>query len=252
VLLLKARIDSNIESDVQKPVHRMLRGQRILALIPARAGSKRLPGKNLLCINGETLLGRAIRTANSCKWIDRIVVSTEDDRIAREAVRRGASVPFLRPKSLAADNSTTMDVILHAINCLEKQNQRYDILILLQVTSPLRTKIHIKEALDALHQRQADAIVSVAPAAPQYFWTSPLSKTLCMDGFLRSGDSKLKDKNLFFTINGAIYVASIHMLKRRRTWYTKRTFAYIMNRSCSLDIDTHEDFLLAKAILVRN
>jgi CMP-N-acetylneuraminic acid synthetase len=227
----------------------MLNEKRILALIPSRAGSKRLPGKNLLRINGQSLLARSIRTARACKLIDRIVVSTEDNRIAREAVRCGASVPFMRPRRLASDQSTTMDVVLNALHMLDKQNQRFDILILLQPTSPLRTQKHIAEALHAFERRHADAVVSVTPAANNYFWTGRLPDTLCMNGFMKYGNAGIGNKQSYFTLNGAIYISRIDVLKRRRSWYSKKTFAYVMDRACSVDIDTQEDFLLAKAIL---
>jgi len=116
----------------------MYKGKKILALIPARGGSKGLPGKNIKPLLGKPLIAWTIEQAKASKYVDRVVVSTDDDEIAEVAIRYGAEVPFLRPKELARDDSPTIDAILHALDFFSDKGERFDLLALLEPTSPLR------------------------------------------------------------------------------------------------------------------
>ena len=117
--------------------------KKVLAIIPARGGSKRLPRKNILPLGGKPLLGWTIDAANQCEHIDRVIVSTEDAEIAEVSKKFGCEIPFYRPHELSTDETTTLDVVLHLLDELEKADEHYDYVVLLQPTSPLRTAEHI-------------------------------------------------------------------------------------------------------------
>lgn len=142
---------------------------RRLALIPARGGSKGLPGKNLAIVGGSTLLARAIRCAIDTGLFAAVVVSTDDPAIAEEGVRAGASVPFLRPKVLASDNSPVIAAIKHALQELEAAgSNHFDLVALLEPTSPLRTPAIVRAVINAAESPGADAALTVSPAPLRY------------------------------------------------------------------------------------
>ena len=133
----------------------------VLALIPARAGSKGLPRKNLLEVGGLPLIAWSILAAKGSRFVDRVVVSTDGTEIADVARGLGADVPFMRPADLATDDASTQDVVLHCLDELEKEGSGYDLLVLLQPTSPLRKAEDVDSALELLAARGADAVVGV-------------------------------------------------------------------------------------------
>ena len=129
--------------------------KRVLALIPARGGSKGLPRKNVRNICGKPLIAWSVEAAKKCRYTDAVVVSTDDREIADAAQSAGAAVPFMRPAELATDAASSMDVILHAISYFEKKGESFDVLVLLQPTSPLRDSGHVEEALDMFIKKNA-------------------------------------------------------------------------------------------------
>ena len=137
----------------------MYEGNRILGLVTARSGSKRLKNKNKLRINGRSLVERAIDGALSSKYVDRVVVSTDDEEIALKAKSRGADVPFYRPVELGGNRASSVSVVLHALEELERENETFEYIILLQPTSPLRTVTHIDDCIKFSFVKSAVAVV---------------------------------------------------------------------------------------------
>lgn len=208
----------------------MFKGKRILGIIPARGGSKRLPGKNIRPFLGKPLIARTIEAGMRSRYIDRLVVSTDDRKIAEVSRRYGADVPFMRPKRLATDKASSIDVILHAVSHLEKDGDEYEAVVLLQPTSPLRDSRDINNVIKMLFGKNADAVVSVCPFEYTPGWNVVVS-----------GGDRLR-------VNGAVYAALTDTLKSKQSFYGTRTFAYKMPKSRSVDIDYIEDFNLAQAI----
>jgi CMP-N-acetylneuraminic acid synthetase len=157
----------------------MIDGQRVLAVVPARGGSKSIPRKNLVQVGGLSLVGRAVRIAKSLAWVDRVIISTDDAEIADEAVRHGAEAPFLRPDELAGDTANSKDTWRHAwAACEAHYNETYDLSILLEPTSPLRTGDDVTRTVRTLLDSGAGAAATVSPT-PAHFTPH---KTLTVDG----------------------------------------------------------------------
>lgn len=229
----------------------MFKGKRVLCLIPARGGSKGLPKKSILKLKNKPLIAWTIESARAVKFFDKIVVSTDDPAIAAVAKKYGGGVPFLRPKALATDKCPMDKVIIHAIDYFAKQGMDFDLLVLLQPTSPLRQARDIKQALNLLVSKKAQAVVSVTQTEHSIYWANTLPKDNCMKHFIKP---KFINKNrqelpVFYRINGAVYAAYTDFLKRKKSFFGNRTFAYIMPRSRSVDIDTREDFKYAEFLL---
>ena len=131
----------------------MIGQQRLLAIIPARGGSKRLPGKNIMDLAGKPLIAWTIEAALNSKYIDRVVVSTDDQEISNVSIKYGVEVPFLRPKSLATDDASSIDTIINVLGEIKIIDQHYEYIVLLQPTSPLRTEIDIDKAIELLEKK---------------------------------------------------------------------------------------------------
>lgn len=232
----------------------MISGQRILAVIPARGASKRLPRKNVLDLAGKPLIAWTIEAANQCEYVDRTMVSTEDKGIAAISRKYGADVPFMRPKHLASDEATTIDVILEVITTLAGRDEYYDYVVVLQPTSPLRTNRHLSEAIEQMIDKKARAIISVCHAEHHPLWCNTLPEDLSMTNFLREEvkDRRSQDLATYYRLNGAIYVCNVELLAQERTLQPSvDSIAYIMSQDDSLDIDTADDFERAKIIMER-
>jgi len=231
----------------------MYKGKNILGLIPARGGSKGLPGKNIKPLLGKPLIAWTIGQALASKYLDRVVVSTDNEGIAEISKKYGADVPFIRPKELAEDNAKGIDVVLHAIDWLKKSDRRkqYDLLMLLQPTSPLRKSEDIDKAIELLFLKKAKAIVSVCEVNHHPLWVNTLSEDGCMKDFIRK---EIMNKNrqelpVFYRLNGAIYLAYCNYIKEQKSFISNETFAYIMPREMSIDIDSKVDFKLAEILI---
>jgi CMP-N,N'-diacetyllegionaminic acid synthase len=229
----------------------MYKGKNILALITARGGSKGLPRKNIKLLSGKPLIALTIECARKSEYVDRVVVSTDDEQIAAISRKFHAETPFMRPKSLATSNAKSIDVVLHALDWLKKHGQRYDLLLLLQPTSPLRTPEDIDRAIELLFKKKAKAVVSVSETEHHPYWSNILPKNACMKGFIpRSIMNKVRQElPAFYRLNGAIFLVFSDHLKTHRNFYGKDTYAYIMPRERSVDIDTKIDFYLAEYLL---
>ncbi|GBE04753.1 CMP-N,N'-diacetyllegionaminic acid synthase [bacterium BMS3Abin10] len=229
----------------------MYKGNKILGIIPARGGSKRIPRKNIKQLSGKPLVAWTIEQAKSSKYIDNIIVSTEDEEIAEISKKYGAEVPFLRPKELAADEAKVSDVVLHAINWFERNNEFYDLLVRLQLTSPLRKIGDIDEAIELLFSKSAEAIISVCEVEHHPYWAGVLPEDGCMRDFLKPGTvgKSRQELPVCYRLNGSISLAYVNYLKNNRSFWGKNTYAYVMPRERSLDIDYEIDFIVAETLM---
>ena len=223
----------------------MVGSKRLLAVIPARGGSKRLPRKNVLDLAGKPLIAWTIQEALNCKYIDQVIVSTDDKEISDISKEYGADVPFFRPSELATDEAKTVDVVLHLLDELEKVGERYDYIILLQPTSPLRTAQNIDESVELLQMKNSDAVISVCESEHPPLWCNVLPDDMSMDNFLDESvkNKRSQDLSKQYRINGAIYISSVEKLKKENSFFlSNNCIAYIMKQNVSIDIDTIDDF----------
>lgn len=223
----------------------------MLALIPARSGSKGLPGKNIKMLLGKPLLVYAIEAAQQAKSIDRIVVSTDDEQIAEVARQYDAEVPFLRPAELATDNASAIDVYLYTIDQLSKLERRsIEEFVVLQPTSPLRQAADIDRAIEIFYARQADMVVSFYQTSHPPVWAKRIENDKISDYFtFDPGISNRQKLPSAFMPNGAVYVINVTVLREKRTYYTDRTIPYVMPEERSVDIDTEADFKYAEFLI---
>ena len=230
----------------------MIGQQRLLAIIPARGGSKRLPGKNIMDLAGKPLIAWTIEAALNSKYIDRIVVSTDDQEIANISIKYGAEVPFLRPKSLATDDTSSIDTVINVLGEIEKIDQHYEYIVLLQPTSPLRTEIDIDKAIELLEKKSADSVISVCKVDHPLHWTNTLPDDGNMQLFFRedNANKRSQDFDKYYRLNGAIYIVKIGRLLKEESLFLKtNTFAYCMDAYSSVDIDKEEDLMVAKCFV---
>ena len=232
----------------------MVTERKILAIVPARGGSKRLPRKNILELNGKPLIAWSIKAGLESKYVDKVIVSTDDEEIADIAQQYGADVPFIRPGELATDESTTVDVVLHAIKELALRDETYDYILLLQPTSPLRTAQHIDEAIDLMRGRDSDGVVSVCPVGHPVEWANSLPPDGSMDGFFKEEyiNKRSQDFPEQYLINGAIYVVKTSRFCEEGTFLIRTGLtAYIMQRRDSIDVDTVDDLEIMRCLLAK-
>jgi CMP-N-acetylneuraminic acid synthetase len=231
----------------------MYKNKKFLAIIPARGGSKRLPRKNILDLAGKPLIAWTIEAALNSKYIDRVVVSTDDDEIALISKQYGADVPFIRSAKLAKDTSGSVDVIKDTVKKLEEMNDYYQYVILLQPTSPMRTKNHIDEAIDLLLTKNADSVISVAPVNHPVEWTNTLQDDCSMSNFFSAKHEGMRSQDfpVRYIVNGSIYINKIETLIATNSLINcGNGFAYVMKENDSIDIDNKIDLIVANALLM--
>ncbi|MCK5082649.1 MAG: acylneuraminate cytidylyltransferase family protein [Candidatus Omnitrophica bacterium] len=233
----------------------MINGKSVLAIIPARGGSKGLPGKNILPLNGKPLLGWPVEAARSSQYVDRVIVSTDDEEIAGVAREQGAEVPFLRPSELASDTSTTMSVLEHAIMHFKKEGCEYEYCVLLEPTSPLTESTDVDNALEKLDSNRdiADSIVGVSkveaahPTFDVFINKKGLIEPYLPNGFSRIGRRQDLDDLYFF--EGTVYVSKIPALLEKKSFYHDKTIAYVVPRWKSVEVDEMADLICVEAIM---
>ncbi len=218
----------------------MLNSKTFLVIIPARGGSKRLPRKNVLELAGKPLIVWSIDSGLKSKYIDKVVVTSDDDEILSISKEYGAEI-IKRPDYLANDTAKTFDAIKHTIENMQK----YDYIVLLQPTSPLRNESHIDEAIELLELKKADAIVSVCEMEHSPLWSNTLPQNGSMKNFLREEilNKRSQDLEKYYRLNGAIYICKTDKLLENKGFFLKENiFAYRMDRKSSVDIDEEIDF----------
>ena len=217
-----------------------------IAIIPARSGSKGLIDKNIKCISDMPLLAHAIKCAEHSSIFDEIFVSTDSSHYADIAVQYGGYVPFLRTPALANDTASIWDTVKMIIDYYEKDGKHFDMITVLQPTSPLRTSTDIINAYELFQENKADSVISVCSADHAPYLYNILPKNHSLDGFINKDMINMQRQQLseYYRINGAIY-----MLKdKNANLYGKNSFAYIMPKERSVDIDDEWDFLIAQMI----
>ena len=224
-----------------------------LIIIPARGGSKRLPGKNILPLAGKPLIAWTIEAALQSGIGAEVCVSTDDEAIASVARKHGASVPFLRPPSLSGDSATSLSVALHALDFYQdSENRNFDACVFLQPTSPLRNAAHIAEAFGLYEARKANNVVSVCPVEHSPLWENTLPADGSMKGFLRPEARNRRSQDLpqYYRLNGSIYICKVTEMRRQKSLIMDEgAYAYVMDQEHSVDIDTLLDFRIAETIL---
>lgn len=225
----------------------MYKDKTFLAIVPARGGSKRLPRKNILELNGKPLITWSIEAGLNSKYIDKLIVSSDNQKILEIAQLFGAST-LTRPAELSIDTATTFDVLKHAI----EHNEHYDYVILLQPTSPLRNAKHIDAAIELLLKKKADAIVSVCKVSHSPLWCNTLPIDDSFNSFLSKEikNKRSQDLQTYYRLNGAIYICNTNRLIQEQTIiFDDNIFAYKMEPEDSVDIDTKMDFLYTEFLL---
>ncbi|MDD5775110.1 MAG: acylneuraminate cytidylyltransferase family protein [Candidatus Omnitrophica bacterium] len=224
----------------------MLDGHSILAVIPAKGKSSRLPGKNIKPFAGKPLIAWTILASKKSRYLDEIIVSTENEAIARIARQYAAHVPFKRPAYLARGQVSSIDVARHASAWFIKHGKHFDLVMLLQPTSPLRTADDIDEAIKVFLKNDADALISVVRAAKSPFWLKTINKKGYVEDLIKSkARQKMQDKTVCMP-NGAVYIFKTGSLlsgKKLRTGY------YLMDDFRSIDIDDRLDFKIAQWLM---
>jgi CMP-N-acetylneuraminic acid synthetase len=223
------------------------KNKTILAIIPARGGSKRLPRKNVLELNGKALISYTIEAGLNSKYIDKTIVSSDAKEILDISLACGANI-IERPSYLATDTATSFDAILHTIENIET----YDYIVLLQATSPLRNGKHIDESIELLESKNANAVVSVCEMDHSPLWSNTLNEELSMEGFLKEEilNKRSQDLEKYFRLNGAIYICKTDKLLEEESFFLKENiFAYKMDRESSVDIDEEIDFKISEILI---
>lgn len=216
-------------------------GNRVLALIAARGGSKGLPRKNVLTACGKPLIAWTIQAAIGADAVAEVVLSSDDDEIMQTAEAWGCKVLFRRPAWLASDTANSVDVVLHAL----EQLQGFDYVVLLQPTSPLRTAGDIDAAFNLMLESAAPSCVSICEADQSPYWMYHLENGNKLQRLLPelSDVTRRQDLPSIYVLNGAIYIARVDWLRTNKVFVGEETVAYLMPKERSLDIDTAEDFL---------
>lgn len=223
----------------------------MIAIIPARGGSKGLPGKNVRSLNGKPLIAYTVEAALKANHISRIIISTDDEEIARVAVEYGAELPFMRPVELASDTSMAVDNYIYTIERLEKEGgHAIDSFVVLQPTSPLRIAEDIDRAIDLFYEKGADSVISYCQESHPVSWHKYLDEEGRFVDILSSNINNRQDNRVSYYPNGAVYVFSTAMIRERK-YYTDKSYAYVMPQNRSVDIDFIEDFEYAEFLLKR-
>lgn len=219
----------------------MINDKKVLAIIPARGGSKGVPRKNIRYLAGKPLIAWTIEAAKKSKYIDRLILTSEDQEIIDMARKYECEAPFIRPQELALDETPGIEPILHALdNILE-----FDYVVLLQPTSPLRIAEDIDTCIDMLIETKSPACVSVTEVDASPYWMYSIDENRLMHQLIKQEQCSVRRQDLpkAFSLNGAVYVADVKWLLKSKTFLTEETSAYIMPKNRSHDIDTEEDFV---------
>ena len=225
---------------------------KVLAIIPARGGSKGLPGKNIKPLLGKPLIGWTIEQAKASKYITEIFVSTDSREIADVAETFGVSVPDLRPAELASDTATSASFVIYTIEKLRKEGKIFDYIILLEPTSPLRIVEDIDNSIEKLHRTpEAESIVGVCKVESSH----PLFMVKQTDsGFLKSyldenSVVRRQDIEELYFFEGTVYVSKTESFLNRKSFYHEKTLPYLISKSRAFEVDDNEDWLIIESIL---
>lgn len=222
-----------------------------LAIIPARSGSKGLKDKNIKKLSGIPLSGYTIKAAVDSNIFDTVMFSTDSEKYAEIAENFGAEVPFLRSKATSEDTSTLWDVVKEVLCQYRKQGHEFNLITLLQPTSPLRDADDIIGAHKLFDEKGANSIISVCEAEHSPLWSNIIQSDLSMERFAETDNIESCRQQLptYYRLNGAIYIVNDKALDNVNSMYTNKCYAYVMKQSHSVDIDSELDFVIAEAIM---
>lgn len=228
----------------------MIAGKTILAIIPARGGSKGVPRKNTRILAGKALIAWTIEAAKKSKYIDRLILSSENEEIIQVAKDWGCEVPYKRPIELARDDTPGIESVIHAINTL---GEKYDFVVLLQPTSPLRTVEDIDGCVQHCIMTESPACVSLTEAQQSPYWMYNLDDDMKLKSFVQNGEiiNRRQDLPKVYVLNGAVYVAESGFIMEHKSFLTDETAGYIMSGENSVDIDTELDFAYCEWLINR-
>jgi len=223
--------------------------KRNIAIIPARSGSKGLKDKNIKLCNGKPLMVYTIEAAQRSGIFHTIHLSTDSEYYAEIGKNYGIDVPFLRSSESSSDKASSWDVVLEVLKQYEKREQSFDIVTLLQPTSPLRDEMDILSVYQAYLKNVAKAVVTVCEADHPPLWNNILPEDNSMEGFIRNGIKPRQELETYYRINGAVYMVDCRFLFEDINIFRKGCYAYIMERKKSIDIDTQFDFDIAEYLM---
>ena len=227
---------------------------KILGLIPARGGSKGIPGKNIKMLAGKPLIVYSIEVALSCELLSEVLVSTDDETIAQVSRKAGASVPFLRPAELATDQSPTIDTVVHALKYFEAQGQRFDAVCLLQPTSPFRNVTDLQQAIAHFQAEDADSLISVR-AVPHHYNPHWVFEKETDSSFLKiaTGEKEIiprrQELPKAYHRDGAIYISKSEIVLTNRSLYGQKITYYLMTDQPNINIDHQSDWEAAESAM---
>lgn len=231
----------------------MIGGKRVLCIVPARAGSKGLPGKNIRPLAGKPLLAWPIAAARASRYVDRVIVSTDSQEFADIAVAHGAECPFLRPADLASDTAPSLGFILHALDTLEAAGERYGYLLLLEPTSPLTEAEDIDAALEMLATGDGEAVVGVSALETQHPAFHVLRDAA---GRIRPAQAtdfanlpRRQDLDPVYALDGSLYASTVDALRRERGFCHAATLGHVGPRWKQFEVDDLLDFICIEAIV---
>lgn len=224
----------------------------ILGIIPARGGSKGVPGKNIKLLNNKPLIAYTIEEAKKSKYLNKVILSTDDKQIAEVGRKFGADIPFMRPHELAQDDSKAIDTYKFTLEKLKNDyNYQADILVVLQPTSPLRSHNDIDEAIELFLEKDADSVISMCEVEHSPYWYKNVNDNCQVKPFVDIKNHLANRQELpkVYRPNGAVYVFKTNLIINNYDYYTENTYAYIMSQEKSIDIDTKLDFILAETLI---
>lgn len=229
----------------------MINGKKILGLIPARGGSKGLPGKNVRELNGKPLIAWTIKQALESRHLDRVVVTTDDEAIARVSREEGAEVPFTRPAELATDTATSADVVIHSLDFFRGKGEDFDYIALLEPTSPLRKKGDIDRGIEILlGKSDMDALVSLGGVHLEH----PQIVKKVKDGAVvpyadLAAISQRQQADEAYFPYGVIYLAKTDSFRDKMTFYGEKTMPFFIERWQNYEIDDIVDFIVTGSVM---
>ena len=230
----------------------MYKNKNILCVIPARIGSKGVKKKNLRKLLGKSLFEWPLDEAKKSKFVDKIIISSDSEKIVKTAKKKGVLAPFKRPKKISSDKSTSVDVVLHAINFLESRSIFFDYVILLEPTSPLTTFKDIDKAIKLLiDNRYAKSIVGVTLNIGRHPY---FNYTIENNGIIVPFSKKIKnlrrqDLPTCYYLNGNLYISEVKYLKKAKSFYHNHTTGYTSEKWKSIEIDDEYDLIMTEAII---
>lgn len=223
----------------------MINNKKVLALIPARGGSKGIPNKNIIELNHKPLISYSIEAARMSKYIDRVMVSTDSSAIAQVAEKYGAYIPFMRPAVFASDWAATAEAVWYSVTRLKEMQEMFDILVLLQPTSPLRTVEDIDNALETFEQNDEKGLVSISEVEESPYLIRTISNQKMRKLIETNSTIRRQDMPLYYKVNGSVYINRIDELNNHFSFNDNPNY-YIMEKSHSVDIDEWVDLEIAE------